>query len=161
MLCNSFQRCTVALLTLLWLSTLISHVSAVVIPDASSEPIRDPIPTSKPSSMPRLFLSMAGKSPVNEDQVKPFIEYHICPSDYTSGFSVRCEVRDADTVFWRVGGKLFKKEFHAPYYLNGSWRDLVKSYHGMDGLDNGGRVRISCHAPSRPHVWVDLVKSCS
>lgn len=157
MFSTSFQRSLVAFTLLLCCLTFTSHTSAMGIPEPSSEPIPDPMP---PTTKLQLFLSEAGKLPLSENPITPFKQHPICPTDYPSGFTVRCEVSNAEKVLWRVRGQLFKTEYHAPYYLNGNWRDRVTAFSGIDALKKGQRVRIACLVPSQPIAWVYLIKSC-
>lgn len=128
----------------------------------------DPLPSSTPSmtpkpmrpSIPKLYLSTAGRPPFTELMITPFRRLNVCPSEYKSGFSIRCEVANAGTVFWRVRGQLYKKEYFAPYYLSGNWRTQVGPFKGLDNLPRGARLRVACRVLTRKPVWVDLIKSC-
>lgn len=119
--------------------------------------VTDPVaPTPRPT-IPRLYLASAGMPPRVESMITPFQELSVCPSTFPAGFSVRCEVQNALTVEFYVNQTSFRKEFYAPYFLNGNVGDMVYRF---EALTNRPRVRIGCRVATRRPVWVDLVKSC-
>lgn len=142
---NSFLSACLILFVSLY---CITHAQ-VSTPEPEPEPLRPTIP--------KLFLSTAGSPPFTENSLTPFRSYDICPDDYETGFSIRCEVENAKTVFWRVNGVLFKKEYFAPYYLSGNWKDRIGAYKGLEVFD---RIRVACRVPTRKPVWVDIIKKC-
>lgn len=117
----------------------------------------DPAPMRP--SYPIFFLTTAGVAPHREQRLGAFSSTKICPSDYPQGFSIRCHVRNAKRVTFRLNGKNVEKEYKAPYYLAGDFKGRVKPF---DYLNMAGKnkARISCLVATRSSVWVDLVKDC-
>jgi len=130
--------------------------------DPSFAPPIDPIP--RPATSVRLYLSTAGSAPHVEVPLISYQQTRICPSDYKSGFTLRCEVpasrSSPKAVLWRVRGVSFRKEYFTPYFLAGNWKDRVGSFDGLDEVAKGGKFRVGCQVKGRRNVWVELVKTC-
>lgn len=131
----------------------------------SPEPEVDPIPTTPstaPGQYPLLFLTNAGRPPHSDTPLMPFTTLPICPKDYKTGFSIRCQPlsEQPGTVSFWVRGKLFEKEYHAPYYVSGNWKRFVGRFKELDGLEKGQGFRVTCRVRKEKKVWVYLEKSC-
>lgn len=129
---------------------------------ASPEPITvDPIVPSRPT-MPVLYLSTAGQFPLTEARLKPFTDVKICPDDFPSGWTVRCDVLSRESVIFQVMGEVYKKEYRPPYYLSGNWRNQVGDFtkEGHDFISKSHRLRIACRVQTRMPVWVDFNIGC-
>lgn len=140
---------------------LMNIANGQVVAETSVEPLPDPI-NKKPSSPSQheLYLVIAGRAPHTETPIPPSSTLEICPSDYPTGFSIRCMAGKTRVVYWRVDGKPFKREYQPPYYLSGNWRDRVRPYNRLDGMTKGSSMRVSCRKMKGQNVWVNLVKSC-
>lgn len=120
-------------------------------------------------SIPKLFLTEAGRVPVAEVKLDSFKPVTICPRrDYPNGFSFRCETTtgpDFGTVVFRVSGAVFHKEYSAPYYISENTREgLVRPFpydnFSVDDKINRTRLRIACRVRTRRPVWIDLITQC-
>lgn len=143
------------------LFALISIGNGQAVAEISVGPLADPI-NKKPKTpfQHELYLVTAGSAPQTETPIASSSTLEICPSDYPTGFSIRCIAGNTRAVYWRVDGKPFKREYHAPYYLSGNWRDRVRPYKGLEDMDKGSSMRVSCRVMRGQNVWVNLVKSC-
>lgn len=138
----------------------LAQIEPSMVPTMTPDPLPSVVSVPTRPSIPKLYLSTAGMPPFTEIMITPFRRLNVCPSEYSSGFSIRCEVANAGTVFWKVRGQLHKKEYFAPYYLSGNWRTQVGPYKGLDNMPRGARLRVACNVATRKPVWVDLIKSC-
>lgn len=135
------------------LVTLIVFVASASAQEATAPPPSDPI---RPG-IPKLFLTTAGTPPYDETEIQSYTEYAVCPDDYPTGFSIRCEVSNAGTVFWRTNGNIFDQQYVEPYLLAGNSENYINPYAGLESVS---RVRVACQVLTRQPVWVDLVRSC-
>lgn len=143
------------------LLSLNSIGNGTLVPETSVEPLPDPInQRPSPPSQHELYFVIAGRPPHHETPIASSSTLEICPRDYPNGFSIRCMVAKTRVVYWRVDGKPFKREYHAPYYLGGNWRQRVRPYKGLDDMAKGSSMRVSCRVRRGRNVWVNLVKSC-
>lgn len=116
-----------------------------------------PLVVTRPT-IPELYLSGAGPLPVSETKMSSFSVVDVCPANFGAGWTVRCATTSSSSVIFRVKGALFKKEFFAPYYLNGNWGtgSSIRPYEiGQDTMQ-----RISCKVRTRKPVWVDIRIKC-
>lgn len=121
----------------------------------------DPMTDSRPT-VPVLYLSTAGKRPLIETRLMSFTEVKLCPDEYPTGWTIRCDVISKPPVIFRVMGQIYSKEYRVPYYLSGNWRDQVGDFvdEGAEFLAKSNRLRIACRVRTRKAVWVDIVVGC-
>lgn len=134
------------------------HHNGMASPEPSTS---DPMMPTRPT-IPVLYLSSAGKLPLTESRLASFSEVRVCADDFPTGWTVRCDVVSKPSVVFRVMGQIYKKEYRAPYYLSGNWRDRVGDFsvEGAEFLAKSKRLRISCRVRTRKAVWVDFVVGC-
>ena len=120
-------------------------------------------------TIPSWYFTTAGNvSTAVESAVTGYRRFEYCGTDYPSGVSFRCATTTGDdfpTVVFRVSGKLYRKEYFAPYYLAGNTkrgliRPFVYNSFRQRGSPQGPRVRITCRVRTRAPVWVDVYDTC-
>lgn len=70
----------------------------------------------------------------------------ICPSDYSSGFSIECVTGTTQRLSIRLNGKWLRTEKHAPYFVAGDSRGSPRPWN-----DYPKHARITCR-PKRIHA---------
>lgn len=149
-------------------------VLSLLLAAASAQSGRLPFGRLTPSgkirpSTPDWYLTTAGNiTSAEEFPVTSYRRFEYCSTDYPTGISFRCATEtgpDFPTVVFRVSGKLYRKEFFAPYYLaENTRRGIIKPFvYGkfrQRGSALGPRVRLTCRVRTRAPVWVDVFDTC-
>lgn len=114
-------------------------------------------------TVPKLYISEAGRTPVTETMVKSFSRVTICPDDYPNGFTVRCDVQtgpDFPIVVWRVNNAVYRRHFKAgPYYIQGANAFKVRPFK-FDDFIGLKKVRIACKVRQRKEIRIVLLRGC-
>lgn len=137
---------------------LFTILSLVVLAFSQStpEPPVDPF-------TPTLDITVAGDNPVALIQANVAGQViRICPASYPAGYSVRCNIDTTSSVIWKIDGKLFKKEYFAPYYVAGNWDKKGSSISRVRPftLLADKSIIVSCKSLGKNEVSVTLMKSC-
>lgn len=129
---------------------------AVALGQATPEPQVDPF-------TPTLDVTTAGDNPVTvikENAAGQVVK--ICPASYPTGYSVRCNIETTTSVIWKIDGKLFKKEYFAPFFVAGNWDkkgSSISRVRPFTLLEDKSLI-ISCKSLGKNEVSVTLMKSC-
>lgn len=129
---------------------------AVALGQVSPEPAADPFGTT-------LDVTTAGDNPVIT--IKSNVAgqvVKICPSSYPTGYSVRCNIETTTSVTWKIDGKLYKKEYFAPFFVAGNWDEQGSTTSRVKPFTVLGdkSIIISCKSLGKSEVSFTLMKSC-
>lgn len=72
-----------------------------------------------------LYLYTASVNPTPVMELKDGSK--ICPTDYPTGFTIRC-VTKSDKVRFLVNGRLVMKEYHQPYFIAGDYKNRARAW---------------------------------
>lgn len=129
---------------------------AVAMGQESPEPQVDPF-------TPTLDVTTAGDNPVTVIKANAAGQVvKICPTSYLTGYSVRCNIETTSSVVWKIDGKLYKKEYFAPFFVAGNWDKQGSSTSRVRPFTLLGdkSIIISCKSRGQNEVSVTLMKSC-
>lgn len=131
-------------------------LASMVLGQSTPEPPVDPF-------TPTLDVTTAGDNPVTvikENAAGQVVK--ICPDNYPSGYSVRCNIETTKTVIWKIDGKLFKKEYFAPFFVAGNWDKKGSSISRVRPftLLEDKSIIVSCKSIGMNEASVTLMKSC-